>query len=130
MQPSVRMRVLPLLLTEEWRRLQADFLPSGRQVQGAVTQHILTERQRLLPCRRPCPVPYPRLTAEQVAAGSPVPYLFGGQSPSCRQCKGSDPWTNFCKVRARQHYAVCRRHLARRKSLRISCRQPCIGPSS
>ena len=48
---------------------------------------------------RPCPVDYPRLTPEQIAAGKPAPYLFGGQAPGCRQCRSDDPWTKFCTVR-------------------------------
>ena len=79
-------------------------LPHGHECQGLRRGVSVAEPRRVLPRRRPCPVAFPRLTAEQVAAGSPVPYLFGGQSPSCQQCKGSDPWTSFCKVR-RQHRA-------------------------
>ena len=72
---------------------------------------------RASPHRRPCPVDFPRLTSEQLAAGSPTPYLFGGQSPSCRRCHSTDDWTKFCKVTAPLHLlqlaTICTMHYPR-----------------
>lgn len=48
---------------------------------------------------RACPVDFPRPTAEQTASGAHIPYLFGGQSPHCKQCRNDDDWSKFCRVR-------------------------------
>ena len=47
-----------------------------------------------------CPVPYPRLSVEDVARGA-VPYLLGGRRPNvaespCASCDALGPWPSFC----------------------------------
>lgn len=84
-------------------------LPVGNHRRGANHDAATSKPQiRALPAGidppgglRPCPVNYPRLTKEQIAAGEPLPYLFGGQPPGCKQCRSKGHWSNFCQVRPR-----------------------------
>lgn len=47
----------------------------------------------------PCPMEYPRLSADQIKAGK-QPYIYGGPATNCKMCKEQDEHAKFCRKEA------------------------------
>lgn len=71
-------------------------------------QPLTGKRNDSTPADSSCPIQYPRLTADQVRAGS-KPYIYGGPAPDCVLCKSQEREARFCRKEQDPH--VCSKDL-------------------